>query len=383
MGRHSGLILFTGAQGEVDPASLFEALSPFAIQINAVEEITIKNRLILTVHISLDKAHAAAIESDLSELAKKNSSDIAVIFEDGANVEMNSSPLHVALIAQTMVPQNLFDLTSLVSNVGGAVTKIRSLPCEEFTALIFDVAGVDPSVLNEKVRELSRATTVDAFVLPPIAHRVQRSLLVMDVDSTLIDQEVIELLGAKAGKGAEIKAITDRAMAGELDFEGSLRERVALLAGLPASVIDEVRSEITLTPGAKELIETTQRAGFAVGLVSGGFTSVIAPLAETLGISHLRANSLEIEDGRLTGKIEGPVIDRSAKEKALRDYAQMEGIDLANTFMIGDGANDLDAMSAAGIGISFVAKPIVKASADASISFRRLDAALVYMGLIH
>jgi phosphoserine phosphatase len=203
----------------------------------------------------------------------------------------------------------------------------------------------------------------------------------MDVDSTLIQQEVIELLGAKAGKELEIKEITDRAMQGELDFEASLRARVQLLEGLPQSVLDEVRGEISLTPGARTLISTLHKLGHSVAVVSGGFTTVIEPILRELGISHYRANTLEIIDGKLTGKVIGSVIDRAAKATALKDFADLEGVTLEQTIAIGDGANDLDMIAAAGLGIAFNAKPAVKAAADSSLTAPYLDSVLYLLGI--
>ena len=200
-------------------------------------------------------------------------------------------------------------------------------------------------------------------------------LLVMDVDSTLITSEVIELLAARAGSQELVAAITERAMRGELDFAASLHERVATLAGLPVSVFDEVRAQVELTPGAAELIAEVQSRGWSVGLVSGGFIEVVAPLAQPLGIELVRANALEVADGLLTGRVTGPVIDRAAKAVALRDYAAAVGADLADTVAIGDGANDLDMLAAAGFGIAFNAKPVVVEQADAAVT-ERLDAVL-------
>jgi len=204
---------------------------------------------------------------------------------------------------------------------------------------------------------------------------VNPRLLVMDVDSTLITSEVIELLAARAGSQELVAAITERAMRGELDFAASLHERVATLAGLPVSVFDEVRAQVELTPGAAELIAEVQSRGWSVGLVSGGFIEVVAPLAQPLGIELVRANALEVADGLLTGRVTGPVIDRAAKAVALRDYAAAVGADLADTVAIGDGANDLDMLAAAGFGIAFNAKPVVVEQADAAVT-ERLDAVL-------
>ncbi|WP_370526099.1 phosphoserine phosphatase SerB [Cellulomonas sp. JH27-2] len=200
-------------------------------------------------------------------------------------------------------------------------------------------------------------------------------LLVMDVDSTLITSEVIELLAARAGSQELVAAITERAMRGELDFAASLHERVATLAGLPVGVFDEVRAQVELTPGAAELVAQVQSRGWSVGLVSGGFIEVVAPLAQPLGIELVRANALEVADGLLTGRVTGPVVDRAAKAVALRDYAAAVGADLADTVAIGDGANDLDMLAAAGFGIAFNAKPVVVEQADAAVT-DRLDAVL-------
>ena len=200
-------------------------------------------------------------------------------------------------------------------------------------------------------------------------------LLVMDVDSTLITGEVIEMLAEHAGSAELVTQITERAMRGELDFAASLHERVATLAGLPVSVLDEVRAQMRLSPGARELVAVVQERGWAVGLVSGGFVELVTPLAASLGISLVRANRLEVGDGRLTGRVTGAVVDRAAKAVALRDYAASVGVDLAATVAIGDGANDLDMLATAGFGIAYNAKPVVAQQADATIE-GRLDAAL-------
>jgi phosphoserine phosphatase len=170
-------------------------------------------------------------------------------------------------------------------------------------------------------------------------------------------------------------------MQGELDFEASLRARVQLLAGLPESVLDEVRGEISLTPGARTLISTLHKLGHCVAVVSGGFTTVIEPILRELGISHYRANTLEIIDGKLTGKVVGSIIDRAAKATALKDFADLEGVTLEQTIAIGDGANDLDMIAAAGLGIAFNAKPAVKAAADSSLTAPYLDSVLYLLGI--
>jgi phosphoserine phosphatase len=205
----------------------------------------------------------------------------------------------------------------------------------------------------------------------------ERRLVVMDVDSTLITGEVVEMLAARAGAraAAMVADITEAAMRGELDFTESLHRRVAALAGLPVGVLSQVRDEVELTPGARELLAELHRRGWPVGLVSGGFAEIVEPLAASLGVARTEANRLEVADGVLTGRVVGPVVDRAAKAEALRRFAAAEGLDVARSVAIGDGANDVDMIALAGLGIAFNAKPVVRARADACVD-DRLDAVL-------
>jgi phosphoserine phosphatase len=203
----------------------------------------------------------------------------------------------------------------------------------------------------------------------------------MDVDSTLIQDEVIEMLAAHAGCEAQVREVTESAMRGELDFAASLHARVALLAGVDVAALEDVRRAVRLTPGARTLVRTLKRLGFRVAVVSGGFTAVVDPLALELGIDHARANVLEVADGRLTGRVVGAVIDRAAKADALREFAALEGIPLERTVAIGDGANDLDMLALAGLGIAFNAKPVVRAQADTGITTPFLDPVLYLLGI--
>jgi phosphoserine phosphatase len=222
---------------------------------------------------------------------------------------------------------------------------------------------------------------VDVAVQRAGLHRRAMRLVVMDVDSTLVSGEAIDLLAARAGCAAKSAEVTAAAMRGELDFAAALRERVALLAGLEASVIDEVRAELRLTPGARTLIRTLRRLGYKCGIVSGGFTQFTDPLAADLGLDYAAANTLEIDGGRLTGQLTGAVIDRAGKARALQDFAASCGVPLSQTVAVGDGANDLDMIAAAGLGIAFNAKPAVRDAADASLSVPHLDAILHLLGI--
>lgn len=231
-----------------------------------------------------------------------------------------------------------------------------------------DIADLRGSVAGSSIPGM------DTAIVPASLRNAPRKFLIMDVDSTLIQQEVIELLAAYAGKREEVAAVTEAAMRGELDFAQSLHARVAVLAGLPAAVVDSVRAEVKLSEGAAELVEAFKAAGHKVAVVSGGFNQILQPIAEELGLDHWIANELEIVDGALTGKVLGAVIDRAAKEKYLREWAAADGVAMENTIAVGDGANDLDMLGAAGIGVAFNAKPAVRAVADSAINMPYLDA---------
>ncbi|AYD89908.1 phosphoserine phosphatase SerB [Actinomyces sp. 2119] len=201
-------------------------------------------------------------------------------------------------------------------------------------------------------------------------------LLVMDVDSTLIEQEVIDLLAAHAGTQQHVAEITARAMRGELDFTESLRERVTTLAGLPLRTVDKVLAEVTLTTGAEELVTRLHALGCRVGVVSGGFAEVAAPLADRLRIDHVAANGLEANGGVLTGRLRGRVIDPQEKARCLRAWAEADGVAMERTVAVGDGANDLEMLAAAGLGVAFCAKPVVAQQAQAAVHVRDLRAVL-------
>ena len=381
--QFTGLILLSGVDKPGITETLFQTLSPFAVNILDIEQVVIRGRVILTCLISCAPAHAAAIEADLEECASALGVDIASAFEESpsTDIAVKKSLLHVVVLAQELKPSSINAVANAIANNGGNIERIHRTASYPVTAIELTVSGAEQGKLRTDLAQVGNENAVDIAVSPGGLMRWAKKLVVMDVDSTLIQQEVIELLGAKAGKGAEIIAITESAMRGELDFAESLRARVALLSGLPESVLTQVQSEITLTPGARTLIRTLHKLGHHVALVSGGFEPVIAPLMSELGIEHMRANNLEIIDGSLTGKLIGPIIDRAGKAEALREFAAMHSIELEQTIAIGDGANDLDMITLAGMGIAFNAKPAVKAAADSSVSAPYLDSVLYLLGI--
>ena len=348
-----------------------------------IEQVVIRSRLILTILISLDRAHASAIENDLTEKAESLDLDIAIAFSEqkSESIAAKTGLTHVVILSQELKPSALAAISSAIAGVQGNIERIQRTASYPVTAIECVVSGAATTTLKSALTPLAAQHAVDIAVSPGGLMRWAKKLVLMDVDSTLISQEVIELLGAKAGVQAQVKEITDRAMAGEIDFEASLRERVALLKGLPETVISEVRNEISLTPGAKTLVSTLQKLGHTVAVVSGGFINVIEPLLQSLHIEHFRANTLEIKDGVLTGQLKGPIIDRAAKATALRDFAKIEHVELEQTVAIGDGANDLDMIELAGLGIAFNAKPAVRAAADSALSAPYLDSVLYLLGI--
>jgi phosphoserine phosphatase len=381
--QFTGLILVSGVDNPGITEALFDALSPFAVTILDIQQVVIRGRLILTVLISLSPAHAKSIEADLEECATKLGVDIATAFEssDQNTIAPKKSLLHVVVLSQSLKPAAINAIAAVISEDGGNIERINRTASYPVTAIELTVSGADLATLRSALATTGSELGVDIAVSPGGLMRFATKLVVMDVDSTLIQQEVIELLGAKAGVQSEIAKITEAAMRGELDFEASLRARVALLKGLPASVLVDVQSEITLTPGARTLVRTLKKLGHHIALVSGGFEPVIAPLANELGIDHMRANNLEIVDGKLTGALTGPIIDRAGKATALREFAAEHNVGLDQTIAIGDGANDLDMIAIAGMGIAFNAKPAVKAAADSSLSAPYLDSVLYLMGI--
>ncbi len=380
---YTGLILVSGEDRPGITEALFDTLAPFSMTIIDIEQVVIRSRLILTILISLDRAHAEAIEVDVNEKAASLDLDIAIAFSEqkSESIAAKTGLTHVVILSQELKPSALAAIAAAIAGVNANIERIQRTASYPVTAIECVVSGASTTVLKSALTPLATEHSVDIAVSPGGLMRWAKKLVLMDVDSTLIAQEVIELLGAKAGVQDQVKAITDRAMSGEIDFEASLRERVALLKGLHESVIAEVRDEISLTPGAKTLVFTLQKLGHTVAVVSGGFINVIQPLLASLNISHYRANTLEIKDGHLTGNLQGPVIDRAAKATALRDFAEFENVELEQTVAIGDGANDLDMIALAGLGIAFNAKPAVRAAADSALSAPYLDSVLYLLGI--
>ena len=379
----TGLILVSGEDRPGITEKLMSLLSEFSVLVLDIEQLVIRGRLILTVLISLDESHASAIAADLELLEKEIGFDIAIDFAEEQDSAENPANLHVVITSDSLKPASIAVVAAELSKIQANISAIRRTSSEPLTAIELDISCPDKSIkeVQKLLAVVAISHKIDLAVEQGNGMRSAKRLVMLDMDSTLIVQEVIDLLAAKAGVAGEVSAITQKAMAGEMDFAQSLQARVSLLAGLNESMLSEVRSEITLTQGAEKLIQTLHLKGHKVGVVSGGFIDVIEPILKELKIDFYRANKLQILNGELTGKLEGEIIDRTAKLKALVEFAKNEGVQMSQTVAIGDGANDLDMIESAGLGVAFNAKPKVAAAAATTISGSDLSAVLLLMGL--
>ncbi len=379
----TGLILVSGEDRPGITESLMKTLSQFSVSIIDIEQLVIRDRLLLTVLISLDEAHAEAIATDLSALQEQIGLDIAIDFTQQDSAKISGETLRVVVVGNAIKPSGLAAVASQIAILGGNISAIRRTAIEPLISIELEL-----SIPNNSLKDVQGALAtiaienkIDLAVEPGGLQRKSKRIVMLDMDSTLIEQEVINLLGQSAGQSNEIAQITEKAMAGDLDFKSALIKRVALLKGLDQESLHRVRDQITLTKGAKKLIEELHHQGHKVGVVSGGFIEVIEPILKSLKIDFYRANKLKIEKGVLTGEIDGPIVDSHAKRIALEDFATQEGISLEQTVAIGDGANDLEMIKAAGLGIAFNAKPKVAAAADTTISNQDLSTVLLLMGI--
>lgn len=358
--------------GPDDPgaaAAFFTALADFSAPLADVHLATASNHLTLTAQCSIAGRHTAALEERLRDAMGPFGHEVSI----AANYA-------VAIIgAAEITAADISAVHSAVSAAKGEAIRMRRIALDSLSAVELTVALEDEEAARRVLREVADERGID-ISLESLENRGQR-LVCFDCDSTLIEGEVIEMLAAHAGKEVGVAAVTARAMRGELDFEESLRERVAVLEGLDASIIDEVARDIELTPGAEEAIRTLHDLGHRAAVVSGGFIQVLENLANDLQLDYVRANTLEIHNGKLTGKVIGQVVDRQAKEDFLREFAADSGIAMKSTVAVGDGANDIAMVTAAGLGVAFDAKPALREVADACITPRRLDAVLPMLGI--
>ncbi|MGQ0847338.1 MAG: phosphoserine phosphatase SerB [Sporichthyaceae bacterium] len=375
------LVTVTGRDRPGVTAALFEALIGYDVEVLDVEQVVVRGRLVLGVLVA-PGGDEAGVRAAVAAAAYTLDLHVEIASGTGDNAPRPAGRLHVTILGHPLRTAAMAGVAARIAACGANIDRIMRLSRSPVTSLELDVSGArDLDELRAALAEEAAARGVDIAVHAAGLHRRGRRLVVMDVDSTLIQGEVIEMLAEHAGAHEEVARITEAAMRGELDFEASLRARVALLKGLPESVVDDVRAAVRLTPGARTLIRTLKRLDHEVAIVSGGFTQITDMLVAELGLDYAAANTLEIVDGRLTGGVVGPIVDRAYKAKALEEFAAAAQIPLSQTVAIGDGANDLDMLARAGLGVAFNAKPMVRRAAAAAINVPYLDALLFLLGI--
>lgn len=361
-------------------AELLDLLGDEGAELEDMEQLVVRDRLTFDVLVRLGPAGSRTVQR-VADWGARHGLSVSA-----AQVEPVSSraelPRHaVTVLGKQLPPASLAAVTEAIADCGGNIDRIVRLATTPVVAYDFAVIVDHPDRMRRALMEVAHRHRLDIAVQAGGLERRAKRLVVLDVDSTLISDEVIELLAQEAGVGVEVSAITERAMAGELDFEASLRERVRLLAGLDGDAIDRARRRIRLTPGARTFVSTLQRLGAKVAIISGGFTPFTEWLRAELALDHAYANELEVANGVLTGNLLGRVVDRARKAELLAEIAATEGIPMSQTVAIGDGANDLDMLASAGLGIAFNAKPMVRRQVGTTVSVPYLDAILFMLGL--
>jgi phosphoserine phosphatase len=376
------LVTVTGRDRPGVTSALFAALVPFGVTVVDVEQVVIRGRLVLGVLVTAPIAGDSSLDSELEAALGRLGMDVEVSRGDGGHDNpRRRGRSHITVLGHPLLPEAMAGLAGCIADCGANIDRIVRIASYPVTAVELEVSGAPSGELRSRLTIEAAALGVDVAVERSGLHRRAKRLVVLDVDSTLVQGEVIEMLAERAGCGAEVAAVTAAAMRGEVDFADALRDRVALLEGLDAAAVDGVRRELVLAPGARTFVRTLKRLDYRIAIVSGGFTQVTDSLVAELGIDYSAANTLEIVDGRLTGRLVGPVLDRAGKASALQRFAEQAGVPVSQTVAVGDGANDLDMLALAGLGVAFNAKPVVREAADTSLSFPFLDAVLFLLGI--
>ncbi|MEU6719426.1 phosphoserine phosphatase SerB [Nonomuraea sp. NPDC046802] len=388
MDQRTLLITLTGPDRPGVTSRLFSVLSSFPVTVADIEQVVIRGRLTLGVLVAYAGGPSTGTGTTLGAMwtaVERVAEDLGMEVElstgSQAKEQRRRGRLSVSVLGTTLQPAAIAGIAGRIAAAGANIDRIERLAQWPVTCIELSVSGADPMSLRVELAAEAAAQEVDVAVQRTGLSRRAKRLIVMDVDSTLIQGEVIELLAAHAGCLDEVARVTEQAMRGELDFAESLRRRVALLEGLPAEVFEEVRKEVVLTPGARTLVRTLKRLDYRFAIVSGGFTQITDGLVEELGIDYSAANVLEVIDGRLTGRVVGEIVDRPGKARALERFAKEAHLPISQTVAIGDGANDLDMIAAAGLGIAFNAKPVVRQAADTAVNTPYLDAILYLLGI--
>jgi len=375
------LVTLTGRDRPGVTSRLFTVLSAHDLTVDDVEQVVIRGHLVLGALLSCPGSpDLTAIHRQVTALADDLAMSAEITLGSGEQPRQRGR-LHVTVLGNPLAPPVIAAIAGRIAASGANIDTIGRLARRPVTCIEFEVSGANPEELRTALARDSASLGADIAVQRGGLHRRAMRLVVMDVDSTLLQDEAIDLLADQAGCAAEVAALTAAAMRGELDYATSLRRRVALLAGLDACVLEQLTGKLRLTPGARTLIRTLKRLGYRCGVVSGGFTQITDWLTAEFELDYAAANTLEIAGGKLTGRLTGELIDRPGKERMLREFAAAAGVPLSQTVAVGDGANDLDMIAAAGLGVAFNAKPAVRSVADTSVSVPFLDAILFLLGI--
>jgi len=374
------LITLTGADRPGVTSTILSTLAVAGVEVIDVEQIVLRGRLVLGLLVTAPRDWRKLRDS--VEIAGTSvGMQVEIERGEGDNRSRPEGRSHVTILGSPLRATAMAAIAGRIADAGANIDRIERMARYPVTAIDLHVSGAPTEVLRTSLAEEAARHGIDVAVQAANLLRRGMRLIVMDVDSTLIQGEVIEMIAAHAGCEDEVARVTEAAMRGDLDFEASLRSRVALLAGVPASALDEVYDAIQLTPGARTMVRTLKRLGYRFAIVSGGFSQITDRLAADLGIDFSRANELEVVDGLLTGRIVGEVVDRAGKARALREFAAATGVTEKAVIAIGDGANDLDMLNAAGLGIAYNAKPLVQQAADTTVNVPYLDTIIYLLGI--
>ena len=372
------LVRVTGLDRPGITSDLLSLLASLDAELQDIEQVVVRRQLTLGLAVLVPAGRDLVKELLLFGWERSLDVDFEIV---DATPTRHAKRHVITALGPELSPDALARTSGAIAASGGNIDRIHRLSRFPVWSYEFLVEGGDSNKLQASLMDVAVEESIDIAVQPYGLSRRSSRLVVLDVDSTLIRNQVIDLLSDEAGCREQVAALTDQAMRGDLDYADALEQRVALLQGTPVSAVDRVITQMVLTPGAKTFVRTLRRLGYRIAIISGGFTHFTDHLATQLDLDHAYANRLEIVDGVITGRIEGDIVDAKAKAELLESIAEIEGVPLEQTVAVGDGANDLPMLQKAGLGIAFNAKPVLRGVADTTVNVPYLDAILFMLGV--